>query len=391
MTALLSCTACGERRATVFLVRENVPAHQNLLQRTEEEALAAVRGDLRLAVCGACGCVFNTAFDYAKLAYEDAYESDQTISPVFREHLDALVRSLAVDPTVRDRAIVEIGSGTGYFLQRLVAAAGGSTRGIGFDPTYRGEESEAGGAVRFVRSPYDALAAGTQADVVICRHVLEHLPDPAGLVALANRALAGSAGGRVFFETPSIDWILRNGVIWDLYYEHYAVFSNRSLTVMLERGGFRVDSIEECFGGQYLWLAGTRGAARAATAPAEATAGETPELARRFAELEREEIARWRAKIESLARDGRVALWGAGAKGVTLANLIDPDRRLIDCLVDANPRKQGTFVSGTAHPIVSPQALAERGVRTAVVMNPNYLAENEAVVREGGMGVRLVL
>ncbi|MCU1347347.1 MAG: S-adenosylmethionine-dependent methyltransferase, partial [Acidobacteria bacterium] len=216
MSAPLVCPLCGERRASIFLVRENVPVHQNLLLRTEE-ALSVPRGDLRLAVCEACGFVFNSAFDYAKLAYEDAYENDQTGSPAFREHVDDLVQCLATDPSVRDRVVVEIGSGTGYFLRRLVAAAGGATRGFGFDPTYRGEEWDRGGAIRFERRGYDDAAAATPADVVICRYVLEHLPNARDVVALTHRALSGSGNGRVFFETPSVDWILRNGVIWDLY------------------------------------------------------------------------------------------------------------------------------------------------------------------------------
>ncbi|MCU1347328.1 MAG: S-adenosylmethionine-dependent methyltransferase, partial [Acidobacteria bacterium] len=173
----------------------------------------------------------------------------------------------------------------------------------------------------------------------------------------------------------------------DLYYEHCSLFSRGSMTTLFERGGFHVDSIEECFGSQYLWLAGTRAPI---TAPA-MEPGETPALARRFAEREREEIARWGAKIDALASEGPVALWGAGAKGVTLANLVDPDRRRIDSVVDVNPRKQGTFISGTAHPIVGFEALPARGVHTAVMMNPNYLDESRTLVSDAGVRVELVL
>jgi hypothetical protein len=70
-----------------------------------------------------------------------------------------------------------------------------------------------------------------------------------------------------------------------------------------------------------------------------------------------------------------LALWGAGAKGATLAALADPDGALVDCLIDINPRKQGGFTAVTGHPVVAPEAAAARGVRAVVLMNPNYRAE----------------
>ena len=50
------------------------------------------------------------------------------------------------------------------------------------------------------------------------------------------------------------------------------------------------------------------------------------------------------------------------AKGVTIANLIDPTNELFACVVDLNPGKQGHFLAGTGHPIVGPHALQVSGV-----------------------------
>lgn len=85
-----------------------------------------------------------------------------------------------------------------------------------------------------------------------------------------------------------------------------------------------------------------------------------------------------------------VALWGAGAKGVTFANLIDQSRELIDCVVDLNPAKQGHYLPGTSHPIVSYEALESRGVSTAILMNPNYRRENLARLQAVKSDVRLI-
>jgi len=85
-----------------------------------------------------------------------------------------------------------------------------------------------------------------------------------------------------------------------------------------------------------------------------------------------------------------VAIWGAAAKGVTLANLIDPDATLLACIVDINPNKQGKFLPGSAHPIVGPAEMGTLGVRTALVTNPNYFEENSRIVRNAGLHLELV-
>jgi hypothetical protein len=114
------------------------------------------------------------------------------------------------------------------------------------------------------------------------------------------------------------------------------------------------------------------------------------ELARNFRRQEPVRVASWRSQLARLAKDGPLAVWGAGAKGATFVNLADPGAELVDCVVDVNPRKQGKFVPGTAHPIVPPAELAGRGVRAALLMNPNYRTEVQELLTALGSEVRLV-
>jgi len=101
-------------------------------------------------------------------------------------------------------------------------------------------------------------------------------------------------------------------------------------------------------------------------------------------------LERWRKRLEEQASRGRIAIWGAGAKGVTLANLADPDCELLDCVVDLNPAKQGKYVPGTGHPILPFESLGERRVEVAILMNPNYREENQRLLYEAGIKTRLI-
>jgi hypothetical protein len=86
-----------------------------------------------------------------------------------------------------------------------------------------------------------------------------------------------------------------------------------------------------------------------------------------------------------------VALWGAGAKGVTFLNVV-PGGADIEPVVDLNPRKQGTFVPGTGQRVVAPGALAGQPLDEVWILNPLYRREIESQLRELGVGadVRVV-
>ena len=84
----------------------------------------------------------------------------------------------------------------------------------------------------------------------------------------------------------------------------------------------------------------------------------------------------------------RVAVWGAGAKGATFLNMIDPNCELIEFAVDITPEKQGKFIPGTGHPIVSYESL--RYVDVVILMNPNYREECQKLLDDAGIKTRLV-
>lgn len=84
---------------------------------------------------------------------------------------------------------------------------------------------------------------------------------------------------------------------------------------------------------------------------------------------------------------GTTAIWGAGAKGATFLNVVDPDCEFIKFVVDLTPEKQGKFIPGTGHPIVSYKVLKDELV---LLMNPNYHEENQKLLDEAGIKARLL-
>ncbi len=387
MSGSRPCPVCSADEPVVFLSRLQVPAHQHQLCDSIEAARGVVKGDLRLACCKACGFVFNETFDGSRLQYGDLYDNSQEHSTAFKEYTRDLVRYLIEERGIVNSRIVEVGCGQGNFLRALVAADPGNS-GYGFDPSYQGPEGDSGERIAFQKRFYDRDCAQIEADVVICRHVIEHVPDPLALLRSIRAALRHSPGARVFFETPCLEWILRNHVIWDLFYEHCSYFTVGSLAEAFRRSGFHADKLVHVFSGQYLWLEASVGDSDLLHDPEHGV--RVLQLALVYGEHEARLCEAWKARIDNLRRLGSVAVWGAGAKGVTFTNLVDPVGESLDCIVDLNPRKQGRFLPGTGHPIVSPRDLNARSIRHALLMNPNYRDENVQLIREAGLDVNLV-
>lgn len=379
-----TCPVCDAAGAERILFRPAVPVHQNMLFPTVSAAVAMKRGSLDMRACPGCGFVFNAAFDPALVDYGPAYENSQDCSPAFNAYLDGLVEHLVTARDVLAGRVIEVGCGKGVFLNKLLAHPDNRSEGVGFDPAYLG--AEVVGRLRVVKDFYGPSTA-VPADVVICRHVIEHIPEPLELLRTVRAGVGESGETRVFFETPCVEWILHNRVPWDFFYEHCSLFTAGSLALALERSGFVLSSVRHVFGGQYLWAeACSRGPAGITSAcsrwPHRNIQGTTA-LTSTFAASERAHLARWDALLARLPR-GSVFAWGAGAKGVTFCNLADPAATRLAGVVDVNPAKQGQFLPGTGHPIVSPEVAAKRGAVAVLVLNPNYVAEVRAALARLG-------
>jgi hypothetical protein len=377
------CPACrADDPAPVVMLRD-VPVFCNVLWDTGADARDAPVATIDLVRCERCGLLWNRAFDPEVARYAPGYENSLHHSPAFRDHAAALAERLVADHDLRGTTVVEIGSGGGDFLAMLCER--GDNTGIGFDPSWAGPDAEPGARVRIERLPYP-LDREVDARLVTCQHVLEHLEDPIGLVgSLAATMRAGDTVA--YFEVPDATHMLEAPAVWDLIYEHVTYFAEPTLRSLFHRSGFTVVASGRSFGDQYLWLEATPGPGREPWP----TAAELDRLARAAAGFEATlsgQVADWNAELARFDDLGRVALWGAGSKGVTLLNLLDRGAE-VGQVVDLNPTKHGRHVPGTGQAVVGPDELGP--VDAVVVTNPLYRDEIEASLRSAGHAARVLV
>lgn len=382
-----NCPLCQSTETFDFLQRLEVPVHQNYLIATQSEAEALQMGDLEMRACQQCDFVYNQAFDPSRIAYGESYENNQTLSGSFSQYVDALITKIVGDGRVENSSIIELGCGNGEFLRRLIEKGMGN-KGLGFDPAYRGALTELNGQITYYQEYYGEDSVDIPADIILCRHVIEHVQNPLNFLKSIRKGLAKSPRARLFFETPCVEWVLKNKVTWDFFYEHCSLFTAESLTRAFALADFDVVSVEHTFGGQYLWLEAKVGHAK--TEPEHKGCSQISTLAKAFSEQEKYLNLTWAKNIKKYKEQGQVALWGAGAKGVTFANMVDSRRDLMVAVVDINPNKQGKFLPGTGHPIVAPESLKNKKVKTVVVLNPNYCDEVASQLASLELDIRVV-
>jgi SAM-dependent methyltransferase len=375
-----ACPSCRSTSVEIFHQEAGVPVNSCLLLASEEEARAFPRGAIRLGFCHVCGFISNTAFDQALAEYSTRYEETQGFSPRFQHFADDLARRLVDRFDLHGKDVLEIGCGKGEFLLRVCELGG--NRGIGVDPTVILERvrGPAAGQVSFIADLYRKQHADLPADIVICRHTLEHIHDVAGFMELLRSNLAGRSATTVFFELPDTLRVLREVAFWDIYYEHCSYFTVGSLVRLFERNGFAVLDAYLDYDDQYILLE-ARTDEESSQAPVGPELDQVEDVAVAVGEFRRRhqaQLASWDARLAGLFASGRRAVvWGAGSKGVAFLCAL-PAAERIEVAVDINPYKHGMFMAATGQRIVPPAFLADYRPDVVIVMNPIYRDEIRA-------------
>lgn len=385
------CPICSNHKALTFFTWRNAVTQQQFLMRTKEEALQCSKGDIELAFCSNCGIIWNTAFDPELLEYSAPYEATQMLSPAFHKYAEDIARYLIRKHDLHEKNIVEIGCGDGLFLRLLCEL--GHNRGTGFDPSWRTEnDKDLPEGVKIIPDYYSDKYAAHEADLICCRHVLEHIHEPVAF--LRNLISLTQARHPVFFfEVPNASWSLRSFAFWDIYYEHCLYFSRASLCYLFQLCGLDVLDIQEGFGEQYVWIDSLLRSGKREIGSMNDHSEEVGKLAhdvKAFSIGYRMIVEKLQRKIILLTRQGRVVVWGAGAKAVAFLNILGIDRNQIEFVADINPKKWGAFVPGTGQEVISTDSLKQHKPDIILVMNPEYLSEVNEMVKRMSIPGRLM-
>jgi SAM-dependent methyltransferase len=398
MSGAVACRACGAPGATVVLSLGLAPL-ANALLRAEQLDQPEPKYPLDLAFCRRCGLAQVTELVPPERLFSE-YPYFSSFSETTLKNARALARRLTARRALgAESLVIEVASNDGYLLQYY---ARNGVPVLGIEP--------ARNVARFAREEHgidtlceffgEGLArrlarAGRRADVIHAHNVLAHVADLDGF--LAGMVLLMKPGGLAVFEVPYVRDMVERVEFDTIYHEHLWYFSLTSLRDLLRRHGLRVARVERIAAhGGSLRLFVEAGAGHAESASVRrmlaeeerdgvGRAGFYEEFAARAAAL-RDRLVALLGEIK--ARGGRVAAYGASAKGTTLLSYCRIGREMIDFVVDRSTFKQGRYMPGTGLPIYPQEKLIEEMPDYVLLLTWNFaeeiLEQQESYLRRGG-------
>ena len=216
------CSLCNQSHIFPVVIRENLITMQNYVYQNRDNALQAKVGQFELGVCPDCGFANNRKFDSSLLNYDENYDNSVP-SAIFTAYYQEIATFLHQTYNLDNQLVIDVGCGKGSFLKVLTDLYP-QVRGLGIDPSYEEtlciSKNSNSSNLHFIQDIFKQEYVTEQPALVICRHVLEHIPQPTNFLKSIYSALRAFPNTPFFLEVPDLTWILENQAFWDFCYEH---------------------------------------------------------------------------------------------------------------------------------------------------------------------------
>ena len=341
----MRCRLCNSTKIKPCLKLSNMPRNISKLLRQKE-----LKRDnpVNLVVYNCQECGFVQLIDRLALKFYDDYMMAMIHSSQMRAHQYSQTLRFVKGFKLKGKRIIEIGCGDGSYLEYLRELGVHVT---GIEPSRKARNIALAKGLRVFPGYINRKrsVAGVPYDAFVTRQVLEHVPDPNDFLQGIRLLLADGAVGLV--EVPNLDKTLQYKRFYDFFPDHMNYFSPRTLRFALERNGFSVLNIKTGMDREYL------------EAYVKVSSQIDPSS---LQETVNNLIKRIHALISNAHKDGKkVAVWGSGAKGVTLLAVSRIED--IEYVIDSDRYKQSLFTPVSHLPIVSPDYICKNPVDIIII------------------------
>ena len=378
----MGCPCCGSKSVQDLMAVPNAPLSCATLFKTDRDALSSRSCNLNIVLCESCSHIYNDSFnsEFPDL-YQSDYHSSVTASPQARLDQNNIASRLNDFVILKGKTVLEIGCGDGFFMNQLNSFG---AELIGYEPSATFELVVNRPGILVHNSYFDFEAeenSHPSVDMVVMRHVLEHMEDPKHVLeCFLNGIFKSPQPKYLFVEVPNAETMLTQDLYFDFYNDHIQYFSSVSLLHLLRLVGWK--PIEELSSGtefiRLLCVPGNEG-----TVPdvidKKADRSSVEEMwstAMRF----KQDYSDWEVNLKSLLdsviqKGAKLAIWGAGARGISLINFMRKMAVQPEYLVDTDVNKHGKYVPLTDLQVYPADHLHDNPVDYVMVSSYTFLDE----------------
>jgi len=389
---LKACRICNSELIDFFHY-ENVPIAGTYL--TQADLGSEPLLPLTAALCSNCGLI-----QLREIVPDSIYTSYRFIgtgSASYRAYIDQVVASLISEQGIRDKKVIEIGCNDGYLMKRLRDK--GSNLVFGYEPSFQLQQAYQESDIPVARTFFSSDNLGEcpilPADVIIIRHVLEHINDLHGFMDAVCSALTDT--GVLIIEVPDVDAILSNGLYFHFYHEHLSYFSLFSLEKLFDQYGFQISMHKRVsIHGGSLYLVCKR-TPRTDTSIMNSIreTNHLEKLCRDFAVDMKTYLGELEMFLKQQRAEGvRFVGFGAAHRTNIVCSLAKITRDQIEYLVDNNHYLHGLFTPGTHLQIYDPIKLCQEPTDAIIIFATSFeeeiVKEQRAIRERGGRFVSLL-
>ncbi len=351
---------------------------------------------LTLLRCSSCGLV--QLRESLSSSFYSHYSFMSGIATGYKDYLSLFAAHLGerLEPGSR---VLEIGCSDGTLLQSLRSAG---FLVAGFEPATgpaRAAQEKGLPVVNEFFHVDSATQSGFEpADLVVIRHVLEHIDDFPAIFAGLDRLTA--PGATLLIEVPDLTSTIEKSIHSNIYHIHPCYFDVNAMSALLERHGWVPDgsTIVDIFGGSLLiWAHRKDGEPRQdkgrpvlsfekiACHPAR---GATRTKLHDF-------ILDWKGTAQATRqffdefrdRGTRVAGYGAAERTTSLMGVAGLDNSHVSVIFDRNPNLIGKALPNSRVPILDPDTISDYKPEYLVIFAQSFedeIIRQQSAFREAG-------
>jgi len=384
-----NCPGCGTGEFEPLMTVDSAPISCATLFRTKAEAAGSGSCRIEIVMCLRCSHIWNRAFQADSVTkYTGDYHSSVTQSPQARQYQKSLARELDDLVGLGGRTVMEIGCGDGFFLSELSSLG---AMALGYEPSSTFDTADTISGIRVKNGYFDfdgAPGSEPSADVVIMRHVLEHLPHPIDVVRSFRSGLFQEPRPEfLFIEVPNSYQLLSEDLYFDFYNDHIQYFSTASLTSLISAAGWMPlaamgterEFIRMLFKNSDYGSEPPMGQGQAIDGT------DAPDVMSVALAFKKDYLA-WVRRLKEVidgqsAQGNKVAVWGAGARGISLLSGLREAGAPISYIVDSDPVKHGKYVPLANLPVYSADHLKSDPVECVLVSSYTFFNEISSQLR----------